>query len=382
MKVSIQGIIKTTRPLHCASTLKSGMRFDYTTGGITFGPVGMPMTGTVTKGILRTGSDRPDMVPYFPSNDIRGRLRRLATGIVLEAIAARDEQVGIDTFDGMNAGNFKGQPDSVGSTLTEMKEFREHFFMGLFGGGPRTLPSKLITHDLDPIYDGTIDSGSIPAAFEAYAYSGSARDMTEVIGCVRRDDTTSLVNLSMMRYIEDAFDAINDRQDQVSKARSTRKKQKATAKGGDKKQRTGSEEIVKKDDLANMFAYECIRAGLPMYLELGFSGTPTDAQIGLLLEALVMLFNRNQLGGRIALGMGNFDGHANLVVDRQNLGTVLERADAGDGAANGFVLTKVADRYMDALELALESTSAEDLNRFFRYGAPATPIKPESPESE
>lgn len=378
MKLKIEGVITPTRPMHIANSLAPEMRYDYSARRPSFGDGGMPMTGTVTKGLLVRGEERPDHVPYFPANDIRGRLRRHATQAVLESLHVRGEHVDINTFDGMNAGNFSGRPDTAPTTLAEMQVFTEHFFMGLFGGGPRTLPSRLVTHDLDPIYSGTLDLGTVSARYEDLAFTGKPYDMTDVFGCIRRDDTSSFSNLVMMDYIHDALNAINDRQDELSVARNKRKKAKAKDQSEIDENDTAA---MKKGDLANMFAYQCIRAGLPLYLELAFSAAPNKAQVGLLLEALLSVFNENALGGLVRLGSGRFEGFANLVVDGVVAGPVLQRQQSGkdDSHDAGFVLTDLADEFIEAKDDAIAASSAADLQRFFKYGVPAeTPAAPDS----
>jgi len=380
MKLKIEGVITPTRPLHVATSLAPDMRYDYTTRRPSFGDGGMPMTGTVTKGLLVSGQDRPDHVPYFPANDIRGRLRRHATKTVLEALQVRGEAVHINTFDGMNAGNFSGRPDTAPTTLAEMQVFTQHFFMGLFGGGPRTLPSKLVTHDLDPIYAGTLSLGTVPSRFEDLAFTGKAYDMTDVFGCIRRDDTSNFTNLVMMDCIHDALNAINDRQDELSQARNKRKKAKAKDQSEIDEADTAA---LKKSDLANMFAYQCIRAGLPLYLELGFSSEPTKAQVGLLLEALLRIFNENALGGLVRIGSGRFEGFANLVVDGVTVGPILQRQQSGVESSMdaGFVLTDLADEYIDAKDDAIAASSAAELDRFFKYGEPVEELSDASAEA-
>ena len=383
MKIKLEGLIVPTRAMHIATSLSPNLRFDYATRRPAHGDVGMPMTGTVQKGILVQGQERPDYIPYFPANDIRGRLRREATRIVCETLRTKSDPVDINTFDGMNAGNFRGRPDNTPTTLSEMQEFTNHFFVGLFGGGPRTLPSKLVTHDLDPIYSATLAGGTVPTRFEKYAFTGKSYDMTDVFGCIRRDDTSNFTSLTMMDYIKDSFNAINDRQDELSIARSKRKKEKQDNQASKDETGVTKKAELKKDDLANMFAYQCIRAGLPLYLELGFSREPTKAQVGLLLESLLQLFNQNALGGLVRLGSGHFTGFANLVVDGRNLGPVLQLNESGvdEDSDPGYVLTDLADEYVDAKDEALAATSAEDLNRFFIYGKPAEAKAPAPSEA-
>jgi CRISPR type IV-associated protein Csf2 len=138
---------------------------------------------------------------------------------------------------------------------------------------------------------------------------------------------------------------------------------------------------LKKGDLANMFAFQCIRAGLPLYLELAFSSAPNKAQVGLLLEALLSIFNENALGGLVRLGSGRFEGFANLVVDGVVAGPILQHQQSGkdDNVDAGFVLTDLAVEFIEAKDEAVAASSAADLERFFKYGVPAeTPAEPDS----
>lgn len=375
MTTRIEGTITLTSHMTIADALNTNLRFDYDRGLPTYDKVGLPLTSTVQKGLLLPGNERPVRVPYIPSNNLRGRLRRFCATEFLQAVVANDRGVTVDTFDGMNAGNFRGQPDNTEPTLEELIESANHTFMGLFGGGPRTLRSRLITSDADPICLETIDSGIVPSRY-APGFQGDPKNMLEYSFMTRRDDTSSFANPKIMDLVQNPIDSILSRDDELSAARVKRKAGKVAMKAAtDAKERAqlANSQDVKKTDLANMVGYQSARSGLSFYFRLGFAQTPTDAQIGLITSGLHALFVDNNFGIRRTKGMGAYIGQANLVLDDRVAGPLIQRtSDTDDQMDPTYELTDLASPYINAKDEVLDETDADDIERFFVYKKPAT----------
>jgi CRISPR type IV-associated protein Csf2 len=71
----IEGILRLTTPMHCAA---GSAKID-----------GRNVTQTMTQSVF-TAEGR-QYVPYFPGNDVRGRVRRFAARILLDRITASNK---------------------------------------------------------------------------------------------------------------------------------------------------------------------------------------------------------------------------------------------------------------------------------------------------
>ena len=352
----IEGIVTLTSPLHCASMDESLIKDQNakSTG-----------TPTVQRRIMtRNGIQK---IPYFPGNDLRGRLRRKAAGIVLDRIAA-DGKVKVELYQGLNCASISGQPDDAALTVEEVMRARDNVYMGLFGGGARLLRSRFRMNDLTPILADTVEIGSVPkelaetndSTYMPLGYGDTAAKGYQILDfyqCIRIDDVMRVARLAEMeKYIEDYQAAILGKQLSSIEERVIRKEQKEQAKTGEIKK----EEISKKTKLDNIMSVQTVISGTPMYFLMDLNDDASDAHVGLMLMSLRELVREQALGGWIRAGMGRFD--ANLYLTR-NGSTFPVFADKN--ARQDAELSEAALKYAAIAIESLQNVTASDLMEFF-----------------
>lgn len=349
----IEGILRLTSPLHCAAVTSEKSNAD---GNVTRTQT-QPMV--TVKGLTR--------VPFFPGNDLRGRLRRKAASLIMASMKARGHKVSVDLYAGMNSGSISAQPDKAALTLEEVLRAQSNAYMGLFGGGSRILRSRFRVNDLMPVLKDLVDARIIPEAYASLAPVGSTGE--EQVGHVagwqirsertslRIDDVTRVMNgVEMAAIIDDAVNAVADKQSNVLAGREERKTSKAAAKVGDIKK----SEIATKQDTGNMFSLEYIAAGMPMYFLLDMQDDVTDGHVGLMLLALRDLIREQALGGWVRIGFGRFNPDLQLTRNGQTL-AIFEDTD-NPGAIQ---LQSKVQPFIDAAEKAINAMTPEALMEFF-----------------
>jgi len=358
--LTIQGTLTLSTPMHCAQALgewginNQGYPVQNKTSK------DMPLTRTSRLSIIGENG-KPEEIPYFPANDFRGRLRRNAAEIIFEELKSRDETININTFVGMKSGNWHQQPDTIEPSLAEVNAFRENLFLGVFGGGPKTLPSGFKADDLIPLIKATSHLGAYPQTIQDELMDIFPSNLFEYFSCTHVDDIATFRDVRAGDFVTNYFDAVNEYQDGIDenkKARKAAKKDKAEGKDA---------ETVKKTSIANMFAFESVRAGTPFYMRLTMNDHLRDAQIGLILEALCRFSNNENLGGLVRWGMGRYKLNLALYEDGIRQKDVLSY----DMASGEHVLSDDIAEYLDALAESLEQVEAGDMEKFYVYGKAA-----------
>lgn len=306
---NIHGIFKLTAPMHVADPIQYSLD---SRGYVVRKTAGMAnVIATMRQNILADGTRVK--IPYFPANDLRGRLRRKAAALVMEALAAKGEKVPVELYSGLCAGASGAKPENNVS-IEEVKRASEHVYMGLFGGGTRMLRSRFIVSDGVPIINATVKAGLVPEKFGPYencalpisngseaVTESDGHKLTEVRHIVRVDDVTRVLRSDELRaYVQDAENAVAQWQANVLKNRADRKDQAEQSAAGEET------DAIKKTDLANVVSVQSIIAGTELYVRFDLHNTTTHAQRGLLLCALRDLINEQALGGWIRNGFGKF----------------------------------------------------------------------------
>lgn len=246
--------------------------------------------------------------------------------------------------------------------------------MGLFGGGARLLRSRYRTNDLIPVLADTVAVGMVPAVYAETSdtnwlpqgYNGPAKafELLETFQVLRVDDVMRVMRPDdMMRYIDDATNAVGARQSLVIEQRTQRKSDKAAVKAGDKK----SADIMGKRDVGNIMSLQAIRAGTPLYCLVDFADDSNDAHIGLMLLSVQALVREQALGGWIRAGLGRFN--ADLKLTRNGL--TLDIFKAGANGAVAELSDDVAPFVAAALEALAKLTAAEMMAFFMPRKAEA-----------
>jgi CRISPR type IV-associated protein Csf2 len=365
----IEGVIKLLTPMCVAEPAK----YRYSEGRILSGAqdVGSPLTRTVRYRLVGqeatadTDKWHPDMntLPYFPANDLRGRLRRKACGVIFDHLRDNAQTLSLDAYNGLSCGSSSGNPATGSKPLDYIRKGSEHLFMGPFGGGPYILRSGLVTHDMIPICERTIHAGTVPEALRGSATSGnSLRDFTYVVNLIKRNEALMFDDPRAEKIITDYRTSITDLQETLFNEKTARKAAKES------KQPTNDVEKVKRSQVAMMYAIEVVAPGTALYFRVGLSDRLNDAQSGLMLEALTRLCNDQAIGGYTRNGMGCFT--PMLSVFDGDTVTNLFRPVTGN--TQRYELDMDAEpiaRRIDAMTKALGDVTAEGIEWFFKGAA-------------
>lgn len=362
-KTVFEGIFRLTSPLHCAdeATPEGAGKVMRTMKAPIFTPAGM------------------DTVPYFPGNDLRGRLRRKAGAILLDAITSSGAKYDRGVYSGVNNGMNGAQPDPTPATAEEVVRARNHIFMGLFGGGARMLQSGFDVADLMPIMDTTISAGMIPARFAPQpgtdfvssepgdiAYTAHKKgerlygwQLLRRYNGTRIDDLHRVTDVDRVeKQLENGLDEVAAYQLQVLENKRLRKE--------DKEADAADKTNVKKSDAGNMITFEAIAAGVPMYFKLVIAPNMSDAQIGLMAQAVCDLVNGQKLGGWSRTGLGSFD--AMLQMRRNGVVSPLLLKDDTD---ENYVLSPDMAPFIEAMREEIFKTTVAEVSSFYTHRAPA-----------
>jgi CRISPR type IV-associated protein Csf2 len=356
---NIQGIFRLNSPLHCALPEENKAEKNY--------------TKTVFQEVM-TRTSGPARVPYFPGNDMRGRLRRKAAAIVLDHITS-SEKVTPELYAGLTTGAVSA---AVENTLSVEEALRAsaNVYIGLFGGGVRLLRSRFQTGDLVPVLETTIDAGMVPAHYgqtddenflpvskwenDGVRLPLRAYDLLQDTMVVRVDDLQRMLRPDEVQaYIENPAQTVAAYQ--AARIDQRLAKKTAKAEGG---------EAVKKQDTSNFLKIQSIMAGTSMFWKLGIDDDASDAHVGLLLLALEALVQEQKLGGWCRAGMGRFDATLTLTRNGEKM-PVFASSRASDEAE----LSSMMQPFVDAAKVAIADLSATSLMEFFLEREPKKPAK-------
>lgn len=337
----IEGIVRLISPLHCATV---------------DGAVNNDKNITPThKQVVNTASGN-QRIPYFPANDLRGRLRRHAARLVFDALKVKGNRITPDLYQALMGGAIVAKPESD-VTAEEALRGRNNVYMGLFGGGTRLLKSRYCTNDLIPVLRDTIDAGIVPAVFgengvpTGHLAAGVVGPLTgyhlvETRTSIRIDDIARMMNVDeVMRYIDDAAATVAAKQADILSGRADRK----------------ADAEVKKRDLGNMMAIEVVARGTPLHCLIDIQDDVTDAHVGMLLLALRNLVREQALGGWIRCGMGRFS--ADLTLTRN--GHTYQIFNANENAANATLTDEVQLAFCAVAQSAIDALTSDELMEFF-----------------
>lgn len=342
-KNHIEGILRLSTPMHC--TMPGDKIKD--------------ATPTMQIGIV-TGTGRDNM-PYFPGNDLRGRLRRKAAAIVMPALVSEGGKLPLELYAGLTCGASDTSPENELS-IEEALRSAKNIYMGVFGGGKRLLRSRFSVQDLIPITQSTVDTGLVPKKYEIpdpekggtlvdYAWK-----LLEILTSYHRDDVHNVSRPEeMMNYMENCEVTVAEYQENNLQNARTRKEEKADGVTGKDKERT------RKTGLNNIMPIQVIQAGTPMYFRMDFHDGVTDAQIGLMLQSLEALVNEQALGGWSRIGLGKYHvREMNLVRDGESMPVFT----GGDGDA--FRLHNSLATYVRQAQEEVAALTVADMVSYFK----------------
>jgi CRISPR type IV-associated protein Csf2 len=323
--------------------------------------------------------DRPPTlasVPLVPSNSIRGRLRRQTLGFLTEALVASGQHITRETYQMLSNGGMIGGREAGELTVGELVRARRQLHVGLWGGGPRLLPSGVTTCDLMPICHETIAAGKVPVSLQAYAPVRTRRNGDQIVTepARGRDLVVSRMfkrNDDMMQLTADAHArlaalgpeadaAIAEYQAIQFGHRESRKSAKESL--GDRDARTLSEEdrdSLRKKDLVNFLEMEVVVPGTVWPFELRLADYASPAQIALLARGVERMLNEQKIGGYGRWGFGQCRAKLDVWLLDELIGTLRY-----DEALGRHVLAFSDRAYDDALSAELASLAGEELDAF------------------
>ena len=376
MRTTISGNIRLTTPLHCAMPGEAVFTDE---GFVKAGKTGgRPLTQTMRMPIV-TSSGRVD-IPYFPANDLRGRMRRKAAEIVMSAIKANGGVIDDTVYLGLTAGTSVAAGENA-QFVEEILRARENVYMGIFGGGLRMLRSGYAVQDMVPTIKATADAGLVPSADikgdgadwrvttsvfdpESNKYKETdevrLRDLTHVYQCLHVDD---LMRVQRPADIDRLIDRkmVVDYQTAILAERIVSKEHKKAVK----EKTAGAEAAPARSRIENMMAVQAICAGTPMWFRADVAAFASDAQIGLVILSLQALFRENALGGWVRAGLGRVDASGLSLAVRGGVAVPLF-ADAS------CTLTKGAEALAQAATKVVSAMTLADVEKFF---TPAVELK-------
>lgn len=344
----IEGVIRLTSPMHCA------MPGDKLNDAV-----------QTMKIRLITGADRSDTLPYFPGNDLRGRLRRKAAAIVMPALV-NGKKLPLELYAGLTCGAADASPENELS-VEEALRSAKHVYMGLFGGGKRMLRSRFSVQDLVPITQTTLVTSLVPRHFE---HPDAERDEQVVDSAFKLIDHRHMIRVDDVMRVSrpEEVEAMIDEAATAVPAYQAYHLGTAATRKAEKKDGVSDETRTKKSDVANMMKVEVIAPGTPMYFRVDFHDTVSDAQVGLLVQSMQALFAEQALGGWTRIGFGKYS-IVNMHLSRNG----LKQAVFKDGD-DSFALHESMSTYTTAAQEQVAALSRDEMLSYF------IPSKPESGE--
>lgn len=317
-------------------------------------------------------------VPLVPSNSIRGRLHRASLAILTEALIARGEFITRDAYQMLSNGGMVGGGTNNILSVGELLSARKHVHFGLWGGGPRMLPSSVVTCDLLPVCAETLAGGRIPDSFKDFAPmiqvtigEGDNQTTERQIAPAwrllskrifkRNDDMMSLNNQAITRLGvlgDDAQQQIAAYQaDQVGK-REDRKSAKESTEGLDV--RMLSDEMkasLKKTDITNFLTMEVVAPGTVWPVDLRMNSTCTPAQIALFARSVYHFANEQRIGGFGRWGFGQFRAHLTITKEGEPIGSIRF-----NDATSSHELHFFDPSFDEALQAELAAVTGAEIN--------------------
>jgi CRISPR type AFERR-associated protein Csf2 len=320
MKVNIQGTLTLTSPLHVAApgdavcqfpTDRAPSRFRF--GGIQDPNRECPAVRTMftrkpipADELVESNGDSKPLpfveLPFIPANSIRGRLRRFAADEIFQAIILQEKKITLGTLRGLLCGAVTGQPAGTCSVEDRLASAK-HFYLGLFGGGPRLIQSSLSVCDSYPLIEEA--AGVVPHNLPLHPIR--ARDITQARYYRKLEDLADYIRNGSDKVVDNFYAAASEYLAGLEGEQSKRAAERAEKPAGEKTKKTG---------LKFFGAIEMVIPGVPFSFDLsvdtefiGLSG------LGLLIQSISTFTKTQGLGGLSRVGFGRFDADLNLIAN-------------------------------------------------------------------
>lgn len=302
--MKIIGKLATTSPTLITSTRSLYVTAD---GRATYikGPGAFPATSQVRMPVMFDG--RPVEVPIIPANTLRGALRRQSAAIVVEHLRKTGEQISLPTYQCLLSGAVHGHPDSGPLRIDGLIEGTQHVVIGLFGGGPRFIPSSVRIDTAWPICQPLMDNRVIPHFGDNDAVRVFIRAASEE--AVKTDYLHGLTGFYHLRRADDLTNAIPGGYDFIEGGIDrladwfTLFHQRPGMKGEDEMEGGDAKKGIK--SVAGLSFSEAIIAGVPFACAFDCTGATLEQQ-GLFLLSLMGFCHKQRLGANGRHGFGRF----------------------------------------------------------------------------
>lgn len=309
----IQGVFRTISPMHIsmAGVVKVSLEGDRVYGNTT---KSFPCT-PVQKIPFRSAEGGTMNIPTIPANKLRGGLRRACARVIFDHLVdVRKESLSGGAYRGMVSGAVTGNPDGIFPTLSEIREANDHPFFGLFGGGPRLLPSNLRVDTAIPMITEMEEFlPGIPGLV------GTRHKLVETLFFRRVDDLLQLSDLEyVQKAIKDPEQAYQEWNDFVKEGK--KKKADKSKKGNEKAKavptdpsdiaapvEAASETDSEDDKSRGVFAFSATEIVVPgTNFAISYEMLGDYAHLGLLLKGLQRQFATELMGSMSRIGFGRY----------------------------------------------------------------------------
>lgn len=328
-------------------------------------------------------------VPLVPSNSIRGRLHRASLAILTEALIARGEFISRDAYQMLSNGGLVGGGAGNILSVGEILAARKHVHFGLWGGGPRLMPSSVVTCDLLPVCAETLASGRVPDSFKDFApmiqvtIGEGERQTTErqiapawrllSKRIFKRNDDMMALNTQALTRLgvlgEDAEQLITEYQAEQIGKREDRKSAKESTEGMDV--RTLSDDMkasLKKTDITNFLTMEVVSPGTVWPVDLRLNATSTAAQIALFARSVEHFANEQRIGSFGRWGFGQFRAHLTITKEDEPIGTIRFNE-----STSNHELVFFDPSFDEALQADLRAVTGAEINTWAKGVVKAAP---------
>ncbi len=342
--VKIELFIRTTAPLHIACASSGDHVVDESTGRIVNKREGMkasPISRTERKPCVVNSEDGTkesiQHFPYIKANNLTGRLRRFGHDVFSELFMSRGVVMPSETYRGLSCGAPTGTPSDTAPKMSEYIAAQDDLYLGLFGGTGKLFSSGMRFGDANPVMKSLVNNGTLPTVLQDMALDVPPSQLTYPVSLIRRDRLMDFDDPNIESVLENGAAGAQDWLDQVSKGPDEKKEDKS----------------ISRLKIKNKVAYECVVSGMPFYSVTQLVAGRHDYHVGLLLECLSRLAEKNELGGKSSKGLGRF-----------NM-TVKVDGETAITSHNGDIEIVGGDRYFEAFQKSLEKVDVDALNAMF-----------------
>ncbi|EAX1870565.1 TPA: type IV CRISPR-associated protein Csf2 [Vibrio parahaemolyticus] len=315
-------------------------------------------------------------VPCYLGNGLRGQFRRSIGQLIIDSLRGRGETIPANVFIGLQTGSASAQPDKSMNSVEELTRSAQHVYMGLFGGGARTLRSRYSVSDITPILHCTVETNEIVAPKGMvdevldslhYTVKEDGKETQKIIEgwqLIEKRWFTKVDDFERGNVTFELLDAIENGTEAVSEylsGNAENSKQRKAAKNAE------GNEVVKKTSVANMLGFETIKTGVKMHFRVDFDSTVTEAQFGALLLALEAWVNRNYVGGWGRTNFGRFKVDA-IRIDSDRFEIFESYTSEALYTEGKFTLANMADdikSHVAACKSEIEAVERDEIVSYF-----------------